>query len=184
MRRALGLDGKTVLLSVGVQVPKKKTELLVEAFRLLRTSREDLALVIVGDGPHKQTLVHQVETQRIPDVLFAGEIIDDVGVYFSMADVFVLPGLGGLAINEAMAYGLPVICAEGDGTEKDLVLPEITGLFFRQDDAVDLANTIESLLSAPDSVKRMGALARLHIFKVASMSCMLDRFVNAVLPSR
>ena len=39
-----------------------------------------------------------------------------------MSNIFVLPGTGGLAINEAMAYGLPVICSEADGTEKDLVI--------------------------------------------------------------
>ena len=32
-----------------------------------------------------------------------------------------MPGLGGLAISEAMAYGLPVICSIGDGCEVDLV---------------------------------------------------------------
>jgi glycosyltransferase involved in cell wall biosynthesis len=183
MKRALGLFGKTVLLSVGVQVPKKKTELLIEAYRLLRASRDDLALVIVGDGPLKQQLVSQVESQAISDVVFAGEVIDDVGAYFLMADIFVLPGLGGLAINEAMAYGLPVVCAEGDGTEKDLVVPGVTGVLFRRDDAPDLANKIQALLSDPDNVRRMGTLARQHVYKVASMSCMLDRFVSAVLPS-
>ena len=133
--------------------------------------------------------------------MFAGEVIDDVGAYFIMADIFVLPGLGGLAINQAMAYGLPVVCAEGDGTEKDLVVPGVTGLFFRRDDAPDLTNKIQSLLffrrddapdltnkiqsllSDPDNVRRMGTLARQHVYKVASMSCMLDRFVSAVLPS-
>jgi glycosyltransferase involved in cell wall biosynthesis len=182
MRSALGLSGKTVLLSVGVQIAKKKTELLVEAFRRLRASREDLALVIVGDGPEKERLVNQVRSQGIPDVVFAGEVIDDVGAYFIMADIFVLPGLGGLAINQAMAYGLPVVCAEGDGTEKDLVVPGVTGLFFRRDDAPDLTNKIQSLLSDPGNVRRMGALARQRVYKVASMSCMLDRFVSA-LPS-
>ena len=65
-----------------------------------------------------------------------------------------------------MAYGLPVICAEGDGTEKDLVIPDVTGLFFRKDDAQDLARTLLSLLSEPGNVNRMGALARLHVYQV------------------
>ena len=36
-------------------------------------------------------------------------------------DIFVLPSRGGLAINHAMASGLPVIVSEGDGTELDLI---------------------------------------------------------------
>ncbi len=41
--------------------------------------------------------------------------------YFSSADLFVLPGTGGLAVQEAMSHGLPVIMGQGDGTNDDLV---------------------------------------------------------------
>jgi glycosyltransferase involved in cell wall biosynthesis len=42
---------------------------------------------------------------------------------FRSADLFVLPGTGGLAIQQAMSFGLPVIAAEADGTQADLVRP-------------------------------------------------------------
>ena len=48
----------------------------------------------------------------------------DLQPYFAAADLFVLPGTGGLAVQEAMAAGLPVIVAEGDGTQDDLVRPD------------------------------------------------------------
>ncbi len=41
--------------------------------------------------------------------------------YFARADLFVLPGTGGLAVQQAMAHALPVIVARGDGTQDDLV---------------------------------------------------------------
>jgi len=41
--------------------------------------------------------------------------------YFVNSDVFLLTGSGGLAINEAMAYGLPIISTIGDGTVRDLI---------------------------------------------------------------
>lgn len=41
--------------------------------------------------------------------------------YFQQADLFVLPGTGGLAVQELMSYGLPVVVAKGDGTQDDLV---------------------------------------------------------------
>ena len=43
--------------------------------------------------------------------------------HFAGADLFVLPGTGGLAVQEAMSYALPVIVAKGDGTQEDLVRP-------------------------------------------------------------
>ena len=49
---------------------------------------------------------------------------DELKPYFAEADLFVLPGTGGLAVQEAMSHGLPVIVAKGDGTQDDLVRAE------------------------------------------------------------
>jgi glycosyltransferase involved in cell wall biosynthesis len=46
---------------------------------------------------------------------------DELEPYYAMADLFVLPGTGGLAVQQAMAHGLPVVVAQGDGTQDDLV---------------------------------------------------------------
>jgi glycosyltransferase involved in cell wall biosynthesis len=181
-RKALGLENKTVVLTVGAQIARKKTALLIDAYRIISASRDDVALVIVGDGPQKQLLVDRAHD--LADVHFTGEVVGPVGAYFAMADIFVLPGLGGLAINEAMAYGLPVICAEGDGTEQDLVIPNKTGLFFRRDDERDLADKIGALLAAPEKRQMMGQSAQNHVFTIASMSTMIDRFVRAVSPEQ
>jgi len=57
----------------------------------------------------------------------------------SASSVYVLAGMGGLSINDAMAYGLPVICSVCDGTERDLVTHHGNGLFFRENNVVDLS---------------------------------------------
>ena len=41
--------------------------------------------------------------------------------FFEQDDLFLLPGTGGLAINEAMAYALPIISTVGDDTVVDLI---------------------------------------------------------------
>ncbi len=179
-RAALRLDGKLVILSVGVLIPRKRHELLIEAFQTVRAVRSDVGLVIVGDGPEMRHLVGLVTEHGIPDVHLVGEVITDVGRYFALADLFVLPALGGLAINEAMAYGLPVICSEGDGTEQDLVIPGRTGLFFRRSDRQDLADKLLQLLDSAPCRAEMGARAREHVYRVASMSSMVSRFLAAV----
>ena len=43
--------------------------------------------------------------------------------YFAAADLFVLPGTGGLAVQQAMAHALPVLVGEADGTQSNLVRP-------------------------------------------------------------
>ena len=179
-RAALGLDGKLVILSVGVLIPRKRHDLLIEAFREVRASRSDVALVVVGDGPEMRRLVGLVAEQGIPDVHFVGEVIAEAGRYFALADVFVLPALGGLAINEAMAYSLPVVCSEGDGTERDLVIPGRTGLLFRKNDRQDLADKLTELLASATQRAVIGGQAREHVYQVASMSSMVSRFLSAV----
>jgi len=179
-RAALGLDGKLVILSVGVLISRKRHELLIEAFEAVRSVRSDVSLILVGDGPERERLAALVAERGIPDVHFTGEVVADVGRYFALADVFVLPALGGLAINEAMAYGLPVICSEGDGTEQDLVIPGRTGLFFRKNDISDLAEKVLQLLASATRRIDMGAGAREHVYRVASMSRMVSRFLGAV----
>ena len=50
---------------------------------------------------------------------------------FMKAQVYVLAGMGGLSINEAMCYSLPIVCSVCDGTEKHLVYENKNGHFFR-----------------------------------------------------
>ena len=68
-------------------------------------------------------------------MIFAGQIVDGVGPYFDGADLLVLPGTGGLALNEAMAHGLPLVSGYGDGSADDLVQDGVNGFRLRARDA-------------------------------------------------
>lgn len=179
-RRARGLMGKRVILAVGGLRPEKDVGVLLEAFRRLRGTRDDAALVIVGDGPERGRLEAMAAERRVPDVSFVGSVVADVGRYFAMADVFVLPGDGGLAINEAMAHGLPVVCSTADGTERDLVIEGRTGRFFRRGDAVELSACLESLLASPGSARAMGLAARDHVCEIASLDGAVERLARVL----
>ena len=54
-------------------------------------------------------------------IKFEGSVYDPVrlGQYFLSSQIFVQPGMGGLAINEAMCFGKPIICSICDGTERN-----------------------------------------------------------------
>ncbi|MGE5199099.1 MAG: glycosyltransferase, partial [Rhodospirillaceae bacterium] len=162
-RRARGLTHKRIILAVGELRPQKDVAVLVEAFARVRSARDDVALLVVGDGPERPRLEAMVAQRRVPDVTFLGAVVSDVGRFFAMSDIFVLPGDGGLAINEAMAHGLPVICSTADGTERDLVIDGGTGHFFRRGDASELAARLATLLSLPERVRAMGDAARDHV---------------------
>jgi len=181
-RRLRGLTHKKIILAVGELRPQKDVAVLVEAFRRVRSARDDVALVVIGDGPERQHLEAMTLENGVPDVSFLGSVVVDVGRFFAMSDIFVLPGDGGLAINEAMAYGLPVICSTADGTERDLVIEGRTGHFFKRGDAGELSARLATLLSSPESVRAMGKAAQDHVYGIASLNGAVEglaRVLNA-----
>ena len=116
------------ILYVGALERGKGVDRLVDAFSRLTMDEMDLRLLIVGDGSDRPRLENLVRDRALSNsVTFAGRVIDGVDEYFQASDVFVMPGLGGLAVSEAMAHGLPVICVQGDGCEVDLVRDGHTG---------------------------------------------------------
>ncbi len=146
------------ILHVGRLVAWKRVDLLLEAVAKLRFDLPELRLVVVGDGPEKENLVVQSEKLGITDVVrFEGAIYDAeiLGRAFSSASLYVLAGMGGLSINEAMAYGLPVICSVCDGTEKDLVRDGYNGYIFEDGQLDSLTHAIYQVMSNPDNRQRM-----------------------------
>lgn len=130
-------------LYVGGLIPEKKINLLIEAFIVMHKKYEKIKLIIIGDGPQKEIVEDKLRTYRDPNILFLGRIIESVDSFFVASDCLVLPGAGGLALNQAMFWRKPCIVSKADGTEDDLVIEDITGYRFEEND-------LESLVSAMD----------------------------------
>lgn len=108
-RALLGGDAPGVVaLYVGRLAPEKEVERLAP---LARTP--GVSLVIVGDGPLRQSLEAQLAG---PNVHFTGWLAgDELADAYAGADVFVFPGTTetlGLVLIEALASGLPVIASD------------------------------------------------------------------------
>ena len=72
------------------------------------------------------------------------------------SSVYVLAGMGGLSINDAMCFSLPIICSVCDGTERDLVVDGVNGYFFEENDVNSLVEKINLILSDPSKAVEMG----------------------------
>ena len=77
-----------------------------------------------------------------------------VSVGGMLSGIFVLPGLGGLAISEAMCYSLPILCSIGDGCEVDLVNKK-NGIIEKDMTPENIAKHIEHLIK--QDLKSMGS---------------------------
>jgi len=186
LKKNLNIEGKKVLLFVGKIEPKKKVPLLLEAYKIMIKNNwiNKIALIIVGDGSEKKRLEDLVKRELLPNVHLIGEIRNavEIAIYFKAADLFVLPGAGGLAIYHAMIFGLPVVLSSADGTEGDLVINEETGFYFKDNSADDLAGKLSFILTKRDAyIKMVGGNARYKALKDFSIEKMVKGFQDAIL---
>jgi len=122
------------VLSIGALTEGKNVDLLLTAFAQLLAHEPGARLQIIGDGDGRAALESLASNLGITDrVEFLGHKSSGLAPYFYDASVMVMPGLGGLAISDALCCGVPVFCHVGDGSEVDLVddgsgaiLPEMT----------------------------------------------------------
>ena len=148
-------DVDFVVLFVGALIAAKKVELLLRAFKTFSAEVQLRSrLLIVGEGPDRNRLEQIASNENIQEVVFTGQVIDQVGELFLSADVFVLPGLGGLAVSDAMLHGLPVIASIGDGCERDL-LSFGGGILDEELDENRLAEHLKSLATDPARLQSM-----------------------------
>lgn len=170
------------LLHVGRLVAEKRVDLLLDAMPLVRTRLPQAELVIVGDGPQRAAFEAQAARLGLADaVRFAGPVYDPLvlGRHFLSASVFALPGLGGLSINEAMFYGMAIVCSAGDGTERFLVREGYNGTFFRSGDRDSLAEAILRLMADPQELQRMGTRSRAIIEREVNIHTVIDAYRKA-----
>lgn len=141
LRRRLSPAGKPIVGFVGRLAPEKHVERLA-----VLAGRDDLQLVVVGDGvdqPKLKTLM--------PNAVFTGALYGaELAAAYASMDVFVHPGEHETfcqAVQEAMASGLPVV-APNAGGPRDLVAPMHTGLLLGVDEFEDrLPGAVDHLIS-------------------------------------
>lgn len=182
------------LLHIGRLVKWKRVDLLIEAFARTLTQYPDAELVIVGNGPELDNLKNQATSLGLPlrskeengvdgrgCVRFIGAVYDpkELGAYMNEATVYVLAGMGGLSINDAMTYALPVVCSVCDSTERDLVTDGRNGLFFRDGDADSLTEKILQLLASPQECRRMGQESERIIREQINIDTVSERYLKA-----
>lgn len=173
--RPLTIDRPTILFVGRLQVRKRVDTLLHACAQLGSTPR----LVIVGDGPEREIL-EALAREVYPEAEFTGaKHGDDLKPYFEEADLFVLPGTGGLAVQEAMSYGLPIIVAQGDGTQDDLVRKE-NGWQIPPDDFKELVSAMKEALSDVARLRNMGKESYRIVKEEINIQKMVETFVTAL----
>jgi len=107
-------------------------------------SRDDIQLVIVGDGPAKNRL-----ERVLPNARFVGyQSGDDLARYYATLDIFVHTGRHETfcqSIQEALASGVPVI-APNSGGPIDLINHGSNGYLIETSNPLDLNSSIDDMI--------------------------------------
>ena len=165
-----------VILFVGRLQARKRVDSLLRACAEMGSNPR---LIIVGDGPERAAL-ELLAKNIYPSAEFIGAKHGaELNPYFAQADLFVLPGTGGLAVQEAMSHGLPVIVAKGDGTQDDLVR-EGNGWQIPPEDYGALVSAMKNALSDIARLRRMGQESFRIVSEEINIQKMVDVFVTAL----
>jgi glycosyltransferase involved in cell wall biosynthesis len=173
----LGLPNDVRLIgAVGRLWPQKRIKDLIWAADLLKVIRDDVHLLIVGDGPHRRRLEQFQRQVRIEDkVHFLGHrsdvprIIPHFDLLWLGSEYEGLPNV----IMEAMMAGVPVVASDISGN-RDLVIPGETGYLVPVGDRAALARQATKILDDRDLARRLGEAGRSRILSEFSIERMVE----------
>jgi glycosyltransferase involved in cell wall biosynthesis len=171
------------LLHVGRLVAWKRVDMLVRALSRSRQRFPNAELLVIGTGPEEAALKELVQKLHLDAaVTFLGGVYDPqlLGQYYLASSLYVLAGMGGLSINEAMCFGRPILCSVCDGTEKVLVREGINGRYFRDGDEDDLLEKIIWFFDHPGQALEMGRRSVEIIRNEVNIHTVIEGYMDAL----
>jgi len=174
----LGLPAGAHLVGVvGRLWIQKQIKDAIWAADLLKVIRDDVHVLIIGDGPHRARLEKFRDQVEIRDqVHFLGHR-DDVPRLLPHFDVLLSSSAyegQSNAIMEAMAAGVPVVATDIPGT-RDLVTSGETGYLVPVGDRASMAKYMQRLIDDRETARRFADAARRRVQEQFSVENMVDR---------
>lgn len=178
---------KKIILYLGRIIKTKGVDYLIEAFKKLETERDDVFLLICGDGGYKDFCIKLSENLKVRNILFTGFIQPrDRHSFFSQCDIFVLPTISegneawGLVVNEAMHFGKPIIVTNAVGAAHDMVHNNHNGFIVNDQDVESLYRAMRLILSEPKIKKKFGYFSKKIVTNKFTYTTMLNGFIKII----
>jgi glycosyltransferase involved in cell wall biosynthesis len=176
VRAGLGVaDNDPIVLYAAKLQARKHPDDLLRAAACLRDRGIRFHVVMVGSGEMATELVNQATRLRLENVHFHGfanqRVLPQI---YGAADVFVLPSENepwGLAVNEAMCAGLPIVASAEIGCAADLIRSGVNGQTFSARDVEGLASALQPILTSREIGWRMGQASRKIISRWSYAEC-------------
>jgi len=171
-------EGSRLVGVVGPLEMRKRLKDAIWAADLLKVIRDDVHLLLIGDGPHRDRLRRYRDQVVIRDkVHFLGHRSDVPRLLPHFDALWSTSGCEGQssAILEAMAAGVPVVASDIPGT-RDLVVPDETGYLVPLGDRAAVARYTNKLLDDADLAARLGRAAAARAREHFSVERMVEQY--------
>lgn len=161
-----------VILTVGRWLATERykgMDTLIQAMPRLLLRWPDVQLVLIGTGDDREWLVNQARDSGVQRHVhfLSGLSYAELSACYAAAEMFALPSRGegfGFVYLEAMARGKPVI-GGAHGGAPEVIRDGVTGYVVQHGDALQLATSLDALLTNPELAREMGARGRERVEK-------------------
>mgnify|MGYP001549629669 FL=1 len=171
---------KTIIGILATMRTWKGHKYLIDAIAQLTKSknREDIHLLVVGDGPQRENLEKQIAEVGIKDITTMPGNQKNPYLWLQAMDIFTLPSYANEGVPQglmqAMLTKLPVISTPV-GSITEIIEHEKTGLIINPEDTIALKNAISSLLDSPESAGKLAAAGYEFGLKNFSKELMVEK---------
>ncbi len=162
-------------------VKKKNHIKLLEGFEYYKKNKGKFDLIIIGEGPEKESILEFISTSNFSSSIFveSWKQINELPTYYKNSKALILASYSdqwGLVINEAFASGVPCIVSKNCGCYIDLIKNSNTGWGFDANNKIELSGLLHKVESLKDAeLKKIKDNIKIKISKYD-----LKTFSNAV----
>jgi glycosyltransferase involved in cell wall biosynthesis len=160
LRDRLGIKGKQVIVYVGsMSLGSHAVDLLLEAYPIIRKSRPEIALVLVGGGEDYEAIRQKVVESGLGEsVIFCGRVpANEAPLYYRIGNVSIDPipdnasGRASLSLKmfESWACGVPLVTVDV-GDRREVLGDPPAGVIVQPGEPAAMANAIWDILDRPE----------------------------------
>lgn len=144
--------------------PRYGVDVLARAFVEVARRREDIRLILLGGGSQGMNIRRILQSGGVEEyVTFGGQISQtELPRWYHMADLYISPSHvdgSSVSLMEALACGLPCLVSDIPAN-KEWVVEDENGWFFRDGDADHLAEKIRAAMNQREKLPGIGEAAR------------------------
>lgn len=176
LKKELNIKQDKVIISIGQFIKRKGFDTLIKSCKYIDKS---IGVYIIG-GEETSEYTNLVKDLNLENIYFRGFCVkDELKKFYKIADIFVFPtreDIWGLVINEAMAFGLPIITTDKCVAGLELV-KESNGRIVPIDSEEELGKSIMSIIENDEVIKNMSSES-LDIIKDYTIENMARRHID------